>query len=382
MKKYLSLIAILAAACLFVAVIACLTMANTKGKGSVTLGASDAIITGGLTLEGSGKQAVICNWDSSEQSIQWPAKLRSGNYRVIVDYAQPLFGSAVTIVADGQQLAALVPPTSAEDDFRTMEAGVLAIPQDGEVAITLRGIQHSIITNPDGTQSVTGALPLIRSLTLVPTDEPATSQTVDILKEFKGKSIFDGKTFDGWEPNDEEAMAHFRTEDGVIVGGSLEAALADNHFIRTVRDYQDFELRLKYKVTPTDDSYNGGIQLRSHRSTLPGQGCEMVGYQADILVRRIGGLYDEKRRSDFLGMELGLPENYRPDEWNEFIIRCEGPRVRLWLNGVQTTDHIEPYTDRPLEGFGTVGQTGRIALQIHKGTPCEIRYKDILLEEL
>ena len=382
MKKYLSLIAILAAACLFVAVIACLTMANTKGKGSVTLGASDAIITGGLTLEGSGKQAAIRNWDSPAQTIQWTARLRSGNYRVIVDYAQPLFGSAVTIVADGQQLAALVPPTSAEDDFRTMEAGVLAIPQGGEVAITLRGIQHSIITNPDGTQSVTGALPLIRSLTLVPTAEPATSQTLDILKEFKGKSIFDGKTFDGWEPNDDEAMAHFRIEDGVIVGGSLEAALADNHFIRTVRDYQDFELRLKYKVTPTDDSYNGGIQLRSHRSTLPGQGCEMVGYQADILVRRIGGLYDEKRRSDFLGMELGLPENYRPDEWNEFIIRCEGPRVRLWLNGVQTTDHIEPYTDRPLEGFGTVGQTGRIALQIHKGTPCEIRYKDILLEEL
>ncbi len=380
MKKYISLIAILAATCLCVAAVAVLT--RSKGKGTVTLGASDAIITNGLTLEGGGKQAVIRNWNSPAQTIQWTVRLRSGNYRVIVDYAQPLFGSAVRIDAGGQQLAALVPPTQTEDDFRTMEAGVLTITDGGDVTVTLRGIQHGIITNPDGTQSVTGALPVIHRLTLVPTAQPATSQTVDILNEFKGKSIFDGKTFDGWEPNDDEAMAHFRIEDGVIVGGSLEAALADNHFIRTVRDYQDFELRLKYKVSPTDDSYNGGIQLRSHRSTLPGQGCEMVGYQADILIRRIGGLYDEKRRSDFLGMELGLPENYRPDEWNEFIIRCEGPRVRLWLNGVQTTDHIEPYTDRPLEGFGTVGQTGRIALQIHKGTPCEIRYKDIFLEEL
>ncbi len=380
MKKYISLIAILAATCLCVAAVAVLT--RSKGKGTVTLGASDAIITNGLTLEGGGKQAVIRNWNSPAQTIQWTVRLRSGNYRVIVDYAQPLFGSAVRIDAGGQQLAALVPPTQTEDDFRTMEAGVLTITDGGDVTVTLRGIQHGIITNPDGTQSVTGALPVIHRLTLVPTAQPATSQTVDILNEFKGKSIFDGKTFDGWEPNDDEAMAHFRIEDGVIVGGSLEAALADNHFIRTVRDYQDFELRLKYKVSPTDDSYNGGIQLRSHRSTLPGQGCEMVGYQADILIRRIGGLYDEKRRSDFLGMELGLPENYRPDEWNEFIIRCEGPRVRLWLNGVQTTDHIEPYTDRPLEGFGTVGQTGRIALQIHKGAPCEIRYKDIFLEEL
>ena len=55
---------------------------------------------------------------------------------------------------------------------------------------------------------------------------------------------------------------------------------------------------------------------------------------------------------------------------------------RLWLNGTNTTDHIEPFTERPLEGFGTVGQNGRIALQIHKGKPCEIRYKDIMIEEL
>ena len=380
MKKYISLIAILAATCLCVTAVAVLT--RSKGKGSVTLVASDAIITNGLTLNGSGNQAAITNWDSPSQSIQWTAKLRSGNYRVLVEYAQPFFGSAMTIDADGQQLAALVPPTSSADDFQTIEAGILAITNSGKIAITLRGIQHGIVTTEDGTQTVTGPLPAIKSLKLIPTPRPATSQTLDILKEFKGTSLFDGKTFDGWEPNDEDAMNHFRIEDGVIVGGSLEADLADNHFIRTVRDYHDFELRLKYKVTPTDDSYNGGIQLRSHRSTLPGQGCEMVGYQADILIRRIGGLYDEKRRSDFLGMELGLPENYRPDEWNEFIIRCEGPRVRLWLNGVQTTDYIEPFTDRPLAGFGTVGQTGRIALQIHKGTPCEIRYKDIQIEEL
>ena len=380
MKKTILIISTIAAVCLCAAVITGLL--KSKENSSVTLGASDAAISNGLILDGSGKQAAIRNWDSPAQSIQWTAKLRSGNYRVLVQYAQPFFGSAFTVDADGQQLAALVPPTSSDTDFQTMEAGILTITHSGKIAIKLRGIQHSIISNPDGTQSVTGALPVIQSLTLIPTPQPATSQTLDILKEFKGTALFDGKTFEGWEGNDDEAMEHFRIEDGIIVGGSIESALADNHFIRTVRDYKDFELRLKYKVTPTDESYNGGIQIRSHRSTLPGQGCEMVGYQADILARRTGGLYDEKRRSDFLGMELGLPEGYRPGEWNEFIIRCEGPRVRLWLNGVQTTDHIEPYTDRPLEGFGTVGQTGRIALQIHKGPACEVRYKDLVLEEL
>ncbi|MCR5826872.1 MAG: DUF1080 domain-containing protein [Bacteroidales bacterium] len=376
MKKLLIVISILAAASLCVAAIVLLQ------KSSLTFSAAEAAISNGLTLEGSGRQASISGWDSPSQSIQWTAKLRSGNYKVLIRYSQPFFGSAVTIDAGGQQLAALVPPTREGDGFGTMEAGVLAITASGKVTIALHGIQHSIVTNPDGKRTVTGPLPVVSGLTLVPTDQVATSQTLDILKEFNGKSIFDGKTFYGWEPNDDEAMAHFRIEDGIIVGGSLASDLADNHFIRTVRDYRDFELRLKYKVTPTDESYNGGIQIRSQRSTLPGQGCDMVGYQADILARRTGGLYDEKRRSDFLGMELGLPEDYRPDEWNEFIIRCEGPRVRLWLNGVQTTDHIEPYTDQPLEGFGTISQTGRIALQIHKGTPCEVRYKDLLLQEL
>lgn len=266
MKKYISLIAILAATCLCVVVVAVLT--KSKGNSKVTLAAADAVITNGLTLNGSGNQAAITNWDSPSQSIQWTAKLRNGNYLVLVEYAQPFFGSAMTIDADSQQLAALVPPTSSADDFQTMEAGTLAITNSGKIAITLRGIQHSIVATEDGTQSVTGPLPLIQSLTLIPTPQPATSQMLDILKEFKGKSIFDGKTFDGWEPNDDEAMAHFRIEDGVIVGGSLDADLADNHFIRTVRDYQDFELRLKYKVTPTDDSYNGGIQLRDRKSVV------------------------------------------------------------------------------------------------------------------
>lgn len=95
-----------------------------------------------------------------------------------------------------------------------------------------------------------------------------------------------------------------------------------------------------------------------------------------------GALYDEQRRWDFLGMQLGRVENYKADAWNEYIIRCEGPRVRIWLNGVKTTDYIEPYTDSPFEGIGTIAQEGYIALQIHEGKASEVWYKDIFIEEL
>ena len=78
----------------------------------------------------------------------------------------------------------------------------------------------------------------------------------------------------------------------------------------------------------------------------------------------------------------GVPQNYKADQWNDLIIRCEGSRIRIWLNGVKTTDYIEPYIDEPFEGIGTINQEGHIALQIHEGKACEVWYKDIEIEEI
>ena len=43
-------------------------------------------------------------------------------------------------------------------------------------------------------------------------------------------------------------------------------------------------------------------------------------------------------------------------DWNEYIIRAEGRRVRLWINGLQTVNYTEPEAQRP--------QWGVIGLQI------------------
>ncbi len=61
-------------------------------------------------------------------------------------------------------------------------------------------------------------------------------------------------------------------------------------------------------------------------------------------------------------------------DWNEYVIRCEGPRIRLWLNGVMTVDYTEP--DPSIE------QSGLIAVQIHGGAKAVASYKDIVIEEL
>ena len=144
-----------------------------------------------------------------------------------------------------------------------------------------------------------------------------------------------------------------------------------NEFLCTKRDYVDFELRLKFKVLAK--GANAGVQIRSRR--IPNH-HEMIGYQADLGDGWWGCLYDESRRAKVLaGPDEGKrKELIRPDDWNEYRIRCEGRRIQLWVNGVQTVDYTEP--DESIE------QQGLIGLQIHGGPPSEAWYKDIRVKPL
>jgi hypothetical protein len=60
--------------------------------------------------------------------------------------------------------------------------------------------------------------------------------------------------------------------------------------------------------------------------------------------------------------------------WNDYVIRAEGPRVQLWLNGKQTVDYTEKEPD--------IARRGIIAVQIHGGPPSEAWYKEIYIKEL
>ncbi len=180
-------------------------------------------------------------------------------------------------------------------------------------------------------------------------------------------ALFDGSTLEGWE-GDEKS---FRVQDGAIVGGSLERAVPRNEFLCTKQEYGSFELCLKFKVL--GQGANAGIQIRSRR--IPNH-HEMIGYQADLGDGWWGCLYDESRRNKVLAgpEDAKRKELVKADSWNEYRIRCEGRRIRLWVNGVATVDYTEP--DEAIE------QRGLIGLQIHGGPPSEAWYKDIRLKSL
>ena len=180
--------------------------------------------------------------------------------------------------------------------------------------------------------------------------------------------IFDGKTFNGWEGD----RKIFRIQDGAIVGGSLQNKIERNEFLCTTRAYGDFELRLKVKLLG-GEAANAGVQFRTRR--IP-DNHEVIGYQADLGQNYWGSLYDESRRKKTLTAPdpATIKGVVRVGDWNDYVIRAEGKRVQLWLNGVQTVDYTEQ--DPSIEA------TGVIAVQIHAGPPTEAWYKDITLLDL
>ncbi len=186
-------------------------------------------------------------------------------------------------------------------------------------------------------------------------------------------NLTDGRTFNGWVGDTNKT---WRMEGGAFVGGTLERKVPQNEFLRTTRSFTNFVLKVKFKLVGTDAGgfINGGVQIRSEPAKTPPN--EMVGYQCDIGEGWWGALYDESRRNKVLikpdpkAVEKALKKN----DWNQYIIRCEGKRIRTSINGVEMIDYTE--ADDSLPQFGLIG------LQIHGGGPAVASYKDVLVEEL
>ena len=185
-----------------------------------------------------------------------------------------------------------------------------------------------------------------------------------VAESNKATPLFDGKTLKGWEGNE----IYFHIADGSIVAGTMKEKIPRNEFLCTEKEYEDFELRLKVKAL--GEGVNAGIQFRTKR--IPNH-HEVIGYQADVGGEWWGKLYDESRRKKILAGEDNS-KIVKKGEWNDYVIRCKGNHIQLFLNGKKTVDYKEK--DEKIE------RKGVIAVQIHAGPPSEAWYKDITIREL
>jgi hypothetical protein len=199
------------------------------------------------------------------------------------------------------------------------------------------------------------------------------------------KPLFNGKDFTGWEQH--SGKAEYRVEDGCVVGKTV--ANTANSFMCTKEQYGDFILEFEFKVAP---DMNSGVQFRSQfydketeveikgkKKKFPADRVHGYQYEIDPSPRSYtGGVYDEARR----GWLADLKDNsaaqkaFKPGEWNQARIQCQGDHIQTWINGVKAADFKDSLT---LKGI--------IALQVHqigdgtkKAPGEEVRWRNIRIK--
>ncbi|MCX7872247.1 MAG: DUF1080 domain-containing protein [Verrucomicrobiae bacterium] len=183
--------------------------------------------------------------------------------------------------------------------------------------------------------------------------------------------LFDGKTFNGWVGDTNKT---WQIKDGAFVGGSTNATVPQNEFLRTTRSFTNFILSLQFKLVGTEGFINAGVQIRSQPLKNPPN--EMCGYQCDMGDGWWGCLYDESRRNKVLAKPDpdAVKKAFKKDDWNHYLIRCEGNRIRSYINDVLMIDYTEP--ESSIEQYGVIG------LQIHGGGKAIVSYRDIKIKIL
>jgi hypothetical protein len=169
--------------------------------------------------------------------------------------------------------------------------------------------------------------------------------------------LINGKDLTGWWGDTEV----WKVEDGELVGKS-EKGLKQNNFLKSRFEAGDFRLTAEIKLVP--NTANSGVQFRS----IPWQGHEMKGYQADVGQGWWGKLYEESGR----GL-LATPDGdklVKKEDWNTYEVVAVGDRVLIALNGTQTVDLTDP------KG----AKKGIFAVQVHAGGPTEVRFRNMKLE--
>ena len=170
-------------------------------------------------------------------------------------------------------------------------------------------------------------------------------------------SLFDGKTLDGWTPQDEATASAFKVEDGAIL---CNGSFTHLFYSGKVGDasFKNFELRAEFKTSPRS---NSGIFFHTEN---PGAKKKVdKGYEAQICgddgkdPKKTGSLYD---------VEDIKQSAAKDDEWATYVIRVEGKRILLQVNGKTTVDYTEPDPPNRKKGReGRVLSRGTFALQAH-----------------
>lgn len=184
--------------------------------------------------------------------------------------------------------------------------------------------------------------------------------------------LFSGKDTQHWDMMQENGWS--------IVDGALEPsdAIRKNNYMWTKKTYGDFVLSLQYKLSK---DANSGVFYRTDPGN-PVQG----GFEIQLLdgLKSPPGVPDMRNNGSIYGAVAPSIYNNKPaGEWNALMLYARGPRVTVWVNGVQTaTADFDRWTDagknpdgstnKFKKALATLPRVGKIGLQYH-GQPVWFR---------
>jgi len=181
------------------------------------------------------------------------------------------------------------------------------------------------------------------------------------------RSLFDGKTLEGWEQHGGKAV--YKVEDGAIVGHSVPNT--QNSFMCTKERFTDFELLFEVNV---DKGLNSGVQIRSN---IKGND-RMFGPQVEIELApgESGYIYGEATGRGWLSPKREVKDAYKNGEWNQYRVVAKGNNIKTFVNDTPVADLTDDEMSK--EGF--------IGLQVHgvggREEPMYVRWRNIKIREL
>ncbi len=175
-------------------------------------------------------------------------------------------------------------------------------------------------------------------------------------------SLFDGKTLNGWyNPYD--------WGEASVVDGEIRLVANRKFFLVSKKSYGDFVFEAEIKMP--EGKANSGFMFRCHVKKN-----RVFGYQAEVDPSKrawAGGLYDEGRRR-WLNPLAGQPKKQKAfdrTKWNKYRIECVGDHLRIYVNGILTTDYRDP-----------LDIVGPVALQHHGEKGKVYRFRNIRIKNL
>ncbi|WP_340105457.1 family 16 glycoside hydrolase [Rhodohalobacter sp. 8-1] len=200
---------------------------------------------------------------------------------------------------------------------------------------------------------------------------PLYFKNVFIREIPRPESLFNGEDLTGWEIVDGESGSW------QVFGGMLTAVNQSSGWLSSATLYDNFKLELEYRLP---EGGNSGIFLRAPREGNPAyQGMEIQ------LLDDYAEEYAELEPSQYTGSIYGVKEpssraTKPAGQWQEMVIRADGPHIKITLNGEIITstslvNHMEKVNEHP----GLKRRRGYIGLQNH-GTVVE--FNNIRITEI